>query len=148
MEFKEMQKKLYKLKYFNSFKAEIEKEIRRIKQDCQSLREYKAIELDGMPKAMQSSDSVGNNVVKIIDIYEKRISELLAKLEKNENERKLILNLIEQLNPDEKDVIITRYLNGCRWKRIPSKINISRSHCFRVHKSAILNLIKLYKNCK
>lgn len=142
MDFKEMQKKLYKLGYSNNIKAEIEKEIRSIKEDCQSLREYQAVVIDDMPHGTTINDTVGNTAAKIIDIYEKRITELMDKLEKQIIEKNKLLNLISELSIEEQNILRAKYIDGLRWEYIPGKINISKRHCYRLHKNAIYKLIE------
>ena len=144
MDFKEMQKKLYKLGYSNNIKAEIEKEIRSIKEDCQSLREYQAVVIDDMPHSTTINDTVGNTAAKIIDIYEKRITELMEKLEKQIIEKNKLLNLISELTIEEQDVLRAKYIDGLRWEYIPGKINISRAKCFYLHKIAVNRLINIW----
>ena len=144
MDFKEMQKKLYKLGYSNNIKAEIEKEIRSIKEDCQSLREYQAVVIDDMPHGTTINDTVGNTAAKIIDIYEKRITELMDKLEKQIIEKNKLLNLISELTIEEQDVLRAKYIDGLRWEYIPGKINISRAKCFYLHKIAVNRLINIW----
>lgn len=144
MDFKEMQKKLYKLGYSNNIKAEIEKEIKSIKADCQSLREYQAVVIDDMPHSTTINDTVGNTAAKIIDIYEKRITELMEKLEKQIIEKNKLLNLISELTIEEQDVLRAKYIDGLRWEYIPGKINISRAKCFYLHKIAVNRLINIW----
>lgn len=144
MDFKEMQKKLYKLGYSNNIKAEIEKEIKSIKADCQSLREYQAVVIDDMPHSTTVQDTIGNKASKIIDIYEKRITELMDKLEKQIIEKNKLLNLISELTIDEQDVLRAKYIDGLRWEYIPGKINISRAKCFYLHKIAVNKLINIW----
>ena len=144
MDFKEMQKKLYKLGYSNNIKAEIEKEIKSIKEDCQNLREYQAVVIDDMPHSTTINDTVGNTAAKIIDIYEKRIAELMGKLEKQVIEKNKLLNLISELTIDEQDVLRAKYIDGLRWEYIPGKINISRAKCFYLHKIAVNKLINIW----
>lgn len=141
MDFKEMQKKLYKLGYSNNIKAEIEKEIKSIKADCQSLREYQAVVIDDMPHSTTVQDTIGNKASKIIDIYEKRITELMDKLEKQIIERNKLLNLISELTIEEQDVLRAKYIEGLRWEYIPGKINMSRRKCFYLHEQAVNKLI-------
>ena len=146
MDFKEMQKKLYKLGYSNNIKAEIEKEIRSIKEDCQSLREYQAVVIDDMPHSTTINDTVGNTASKIIDIYEKRITELMEKLEKQIIEKNKLLNLISELSIEEQNILRAKYIDGLRWEYIPGKINICRTVCFEKHKKAVNKLIKMWDN--
>ena len=144
MDFKEMQKKLYKLGYSNNIKAEIEKEIKSIKEDCQNLREYQAVVIDDMPHSTTINDTVGNTAAKIIDIYEKRITELMEKLEKQIIEKNKLLNLISEFTIEEQDVLRAKYIDGLRWEYIPGKINISRAKCFYLHKIAVNRLINIW----
>lgn len=144
MDFKEMQKKLYKLGYSNNIKAEIEKEIKSIKADCQSLREYQAVVIDDMPHSTTVQDTIGNKASKIIDIYEKRITELMDKLEKQIIERNKLLNLISELTIDEQGILRAKYIDGLRWDFVFGKIHIGRAQTFRIHKKAVLKLIQMW----
>ena len=141
MEFKEMQRKLYWLGP-NGIKLSIEKEIRELKAECQGLREYQSIVLDGLPHKRMSSDTIGGKVAKIIDIYENKREELGKKREEQMKERDRLYNLIAGLTVEEQDVIRAKYIERLRWEYIPGKVNISKRHCFRLHKSAINKLIE------
>lgn len=142
MEFKEMQRKLYWLGS-NGIKLSVEKEIRELKAECQGLREYQSIVLDGLPHKRMSSDTIGDKVAKIIDIYENRIEELGKKLEEQMKERDRLYNLIAVLTVEEQDVIRAKYIERLRWEYIPGKVNMSRAKCFYLHKRAINRLIKM-----
>lgn len=137
-----MQRKLYWLGS-NGIKLSVEKEIRELKAECQGLREYQSIVLDGLPHKRMSSDTIGDKVAKIIDIYENRIEELGKKLEEQMKERDRLYNLIAVLTVEEQDVIRAKYIERLRWEYIPGKVNMSRAKCFYLHKRAINRLIKM-----
>lgn len=141
MEFKEMQRKLYWLGSC-SMKMSIEKEIRELQAECRALREYKSVNLDGMPHGNTVGDTIGDKVAKIVDIYDKRIEELGKKLEKQLAEKDKLYSLISTLTVEEQDVIRAKYIYRLRWEYIPGRVNMSRRRCFYEHKKAIQKLIE------
>jgi len=55
-------------------------------------------------------------------------------------------NILDILDPDERDVIRARYVEKAGWELIPDKIYMSRAKCFRVHNRAILKILDAFSN--
>lgn len=123
---------------------EIEAEISDIKESIISMREFKAVQLTGMPKGSRISSITEEAAEKIIDIYERRINDVLLPRIKNIIALKeLAEELIERLTEDERELIEQRYVYRVRWQNIPHHLHMSRSLCFKTHSSAMKKMLGL-----
>ena len=116
---------------------EIEAEIGDIKESIISMREF-------MPKGSRISSITEEAAEKIIDIYERRINDVLLPRIKNIIALKeLVEELIERLTEDERELIEQRYVYRVRWQNIPHHLHMSRSLCFKTHSSAMKKMLGL-----
>lgn len=121
---------------------EIKKEIDEIKESEESLRELKGVAYNDMPKNNRIRDVTGEATEKIIDIYERRINDvLLPRIKSIMDLKEFAELLLDRLEEDERSLIEARYVKGVKWKDIPKNLHISRSVCFRLHKSAMIKML-------
>lgn len=93
----------------------------------------------GMPRGTAVSDPTYQKAQKIIDKFEARIKYLLNEKDKTMDEQQRVTDLLRELNPDEREVITARYIEGNKWDYIPgvlysrTQIKVDRRQCFRIH---------------
>lgn len=115
----------------------IHKEIEEYKKDIESMRQLTAVRYDGMPHGTGTSDPTAKAATEIVDLYDKRISELKERVRIILDNNRKTEDMLSVLSRDERRVIKARYIDGIRWDFIPGRLNISRRHCFRLEKRAL-----------
>ena len=121
----------------------IVQEIKDLRNSQQLLREGKSVVITGMPKGNATSDTVGEHVCKIIDIYEKRIVvELLPEIENVRKRHDEIFELLKCLNSVEYCVIKLIYIDKVSWINAAIAMNYSDRQCKNIHADAIKKLIR------
>ena len=145
MEFKEMQRMLWKMGNRGKIIKDLKFRIEELKEESNSMREYKAVTLTGLPHAQGNFDKIGATAAKLEDIDKKINDELIPRIEKNFYEMEdLWLLMMEVLTPEEYAVLKERYINGYGWDFIPGRVNMCRRLCFKLHKDAIKKLMAAY----
>ena len=147
-----MKKNLNNLYFLKNKKNDIIDEIKEIRMNQNELRDYKSICITGMPKSKPVSTGIDSKVCKIIDVYENQINECLLQLEKVQFKLSIMKRLINQLNGNEHEIICKRYIEKKSWGSIEKELHYSKSTVFRIHNSAIHNLVifwdKLHNDTK
>lgn len=143
-EFPEIIELLHILKNKDNIIDNINYEIESILLSKSELYEVKGNCYDGMPKGTKNSDT-SNRIAKIIDIYDKRISELEKEII-NINKKCEICNiLLDELEPAEKNIICLFYLKKIKWKSIEKITSYSERHCRRIKNKALKKMNCTYK---
>lgn len=101
------------------------------------MRQLTAVQCDGMPRGTGTSDPTAKAAAEIVDLYDKRISELNGRVRTIMDNRRLVEQMLDMLSRDERRVITARYIDNIRWDYIPGRINISRAWCFKLEKRAL-----------
>lgn len=141
MTFEEMKHLLLEYPRMTETVYKINKEIEDIKEAVKALRHVEAIVIDGMPHSSMISDDTYHKAQKVVDEYNKRLQQLLERIESEYEKQREITDLIVALTPDERKIIEARYLLGIRWDYIPAKVYMSRRECFYKHDAAINKMI-------
>ena len=114
----------------------IHKEIEDYKKDIEDMRQLTAVRYDGMPHGSGTSDPTAKAAAEIVDLYDKRISQLRERIGVILDNNRRVEEMLDTLSRDERRVITARYIEGIRWDYIPGRIHISRRNCFRLKASA------------
>ena len=120
----------------------IEEEIAVFKEDIISLRELTAVQYSDMPKGNSNGDPTAKAAAYIVDVYEKRIKKLEAKVQQILKNKDTVEELLGRLNVNERKVIEARYIAGLKWDYIPGVVFLSRSTCFNCKKSAFKKMCR------
>lgn len=153
LDFREMRKKLNEFYYLKIEMQNILSEIKEIRLNQNNLRDYKSVCITGMPKSTSSNVGIDDKVHKIIDVYESQINkDLLPELQRVQFELHIMQRLIGQLKGNEYELINKRYVEKKSWTIIGKELHYSRATVFRIHNSAIHNLVifwnRLYNETK
>ena len=115
----------------------IHKEIEEYKKDIESMRQLTAVRYDGMPHGTGTSDPTAKAAAEIVDLYDKRITELRERVQVILDNNRRVEEMLGTLSRDERRVITARYIDGIRWDYIPGRVHISRMQCFRLKNKAM-----------
>lgn len=116
-EFPEVIELLHILKNKDDIIDDINSEIESITSSKSELYEVKGNSCDGLPKGTNISDT-SNRIVKVIDIYERKIKELEKEIININKKCEICIILLDELEPVEKNIICLFYLKKMRWKSI------------------------------
>lgn len=124
--------------------CDVSREIDHIKEEIHRLESRmmspRASVLSDIPKGPPSQDDqMANNLIKLEKLrerYRNTLDELC--------DRQLqIEEMIESLEPLEKDLIRYRYIDGMKWKDVFKKIGYSQKQTFRIHNDILEKLEKM-----
>ena len=101
------------------------------------MRQLTAVQCDGMPHGTGTSDPTAKAAAEIVDLYDKRISELKERVCIILDYNRKVEDMLNVLDRDERRVITARYIDGIRWDYIPGRVHISRAWCFRLKARAM-----------
>lgn len=134
---------LYSYTYIQFEIESINEEIINLGEVIRSQRDIKVPELTGMPRGSETSDTVYNNVEKIIVTYGQEVAKLENRLEKAFEIRNFIDDLISTLEPIEKRIIELKYFKKYKMWMICSSVSYERSHVYRLQDEAIKKMLKV-----
>lgn len=80
--------------------------------------------------------------------HAERISRFEAEIERMNNERWSVYDILQALNKRERDIIYCRYNDGMCWDYISEKVGLSRMHCFRMHDRALKSIYEFLEDNK
>lgn len=124
----------------------IHKEIEEYKRDIESMRQLTAVRYDGMPHGTGTSDPTAKAAAEIVDLYDKRITELRERVQVILDNNRRVEEMLGTLSRDERRVITARYIDGIRWDFIPGRVHISRMQCFRLKNKAMKKMCAISKD--
>lgn len=143
-EFPEVIELLHILKNKDDIIDDINSEIESITSSKSELYEVKGNSCDGLPKGTNISDT-SNRIVKVIDIYERKIKELEKEIININKKCEICIILLDELEPVEKNIICLFYLKKMRWKSIEKITSYSERHCRRMKNKALNKMNCVYK---
>ena len=100
-----------------------------------------------MPKSNNVTD-ISDKIVKLIDIYDKRIQDLKQNIREIEEKFVIAKLLINNLADIEKTIILLRYCENYRWHKISTYVNLSERQCQRIKNNSFKKMYKHYNNIK
>lgn len=131
-------------KTFLSEYVDVRKEIDHINEELLRLQNKmispRTSVLSDMPKGVSSDfDQMSINLIKLDALREKYVSVL-----EDLCDRQLqIEEMIQELEPLERDLIRYRYIDGLRWRDVFEKIGYGQRQTFRIHEKIIEKLEKM-----
>lgn len=143
-EFPEVIELLHILKNKDDIIDDINSEIESITSSKSELYEVKGNSCDGLPKGTNISDT-SSRIVKVIDIYERKIKELEKEIININKKCEICIILLDELEPVEKNIICLFYLKRTRWKHISDITSYSERHCRRIKNIALNKMNCTYK---
>lgn len=102
-----------------------------------SLAEKVTQSFSGAPAGGEASSRVELAAAKIVDL-EKEVGRGIDNLEKVRCQVEKAINTLQ--NPNQRDVLKLRYLNGMKWEQIAVKLNYNYRWVLRLHGIALKNL--------
>ena len=118
---------------------------RKIKVDLMELEELRAravsVSSPAFGERVQSTRSTEPPFVRVLErIWEKesRLNQELMELEEKREEVKAVIEQLE--NPDERFVLLYRYINRMTWEEIGLELHVGRTTLHRWHKDAIAKI--------
>jgi len=136
IELKELKRFLQDYGAVSARERDLRREIERVNDKVDAMRDvsaksYSAVSGGGL------SDVTYLKAEKVVDQYDKEIQRLLDEIGEIQLGRERLNGLLAMLDPEERDVIAGRYIDGIKWDFLPRKVHMSRAKCFRVHDRAI-----------
>ena len=121
----------------------IKEEIAELRQQQLFLRELEGKGWQDMPKGSGGGDGIGMKIVRISEIEEMIVKELLPKLKKLLQRQRQLKKMLfgSPLKAEECTMICMRYLQGKNWNAISRELYKSKSSCYRCHHVAIKKLL-------
>lgn len=132
-------------KHKDMFIDNIKNEIEELEISKKEIYDIKGNYSDGMPKGSNISD-ISDRVLKVIDIYDKRIDNLKLKILKINNDFSICVKLLNSLEPIEYNIVFDFYIKKVRWDFVSKKNAYSIRHCKRIRDKAFRKMSYLYKN--
>lgn len=102
--------------------------------DLQDLATKITVTFNDMPGGGGSVDKVGAIVANIVDLQ----SELAVQAKTMKAEQEIVQAVIDAVDePDLRQLLILRYINGLTWEKIAVDMNYSWRHTLRLHGAAL-----------
>lgn len=140
----ELKNLLYSYTYIKDEIEGINEEICNLGEVINSQRDIKIPELTGLPRGSEISDTVYNNVEKILVTYGKEVAELENRLNEAFKKRNTIKILINVLDPTEKQIIELKYFKKYKPWMIKSCISYEKSQMYKYHDEAIRKMLEVF----
>lgn len=103
-------------------------------QDLKDLATKITVTFNDMPGGGGSVDKVGAIVANIVDLQ----SELAVQAKTMKAEQEIVQAVIDAVDePDLRQLLILRYINGLTWEKIAVDMNYSWRHTLRLHGAAL-----------
>lgn len=103
-------------------------------QDLKDLVTKITVTFNDMPGGGGSVDKVGAIVANIVDLQ----SELAVQAKTMKAEQEIVQAVIDAVDePDLRQLLILRYINGLTWEKIAVDMNYSWRHTLRLHGAAL-----------
>ena len=94
------------------------------------------VRLDAVPGGGGQSDRIAGAVAQIVDLQEK----LLRRIGRLEAARQELEDLIDELPPQQRDVLYARYVEGKGWNRVARELHYDARYVFKIHRAALQRL--------
>ena len=102
--------------------------------DLKDLATKITVTFNDMPGGGGSVDKVGAIVASIVDLQ----SELAVQVKTMKAEQEIVQAVIDAVDdPDLRQLLILRYINGLTWEKIAVDMNYSWRHTLRLHGAAL-----------
>ena len=109
-------------------------------QSLKDIAENVTSSLDDMPKAASPNiQSMEDAIVRMVDLKDIMRSELSRLAEINDT-----ISTIP--DPFQQAVLVKRYLKYLRWSDVALELHISKSHVYRLHNNALIEIEKILKS--
>lgn len=118
-------------------KENILKQYRSIKKESRHLKQL------SWQLSRERSNTDDEALDKTLTGLQDKYNNLLKELAERQT---VIEDLIEELEPTERDLIRYRYIDGLRWEAVALRIAYSTPQTFRIHKQALRKLDLLNKD--
>lgn len=103
-------------------------------QDLKDLATKITVTFNDMPGGGGSVDKIGAIVAHIVDLQ----SELAVQAKTMKAEQEIVQAVIDAVDePDLRQLLILRYINGLTWEKIAVDMNYSWRHTLRLHGAAL-----------
>ena len=87
------------------------------------------------------------NINKELDFERERVKDSLKRIDKMENEREEIFNIIQSINdPTYKAILYKRYIQGKKWEVISDELHYVKQHLHRLKSQSIEEVHKIINN--
>lgn len=107
--------------------------------DLKDLATKITVTFNDMPGGGGSTDKIGAIVANIVDLQ----TELAAQAKTMRAEQEIVQDVIDAVDdPDLRQLLLLRYINGWKWERIAVDMNYSWRHTLRLH-GAALSAVKI-----
>ena len=102
--------------------------------DLKDLATKITVTFNDMPGGGGNTDKIGAIVANIVDLQ----SELAVQVKTMKAEQEIVQAVIDAVDdPDLRQLLILRYINGLTWEKIAVDMNYSWRHTFRLHGAAL-----------
>ena len=142
MKLKELKNFLLNYSANEARENDIRKEIGRIRERADTVRGVGSRSIAVIAGNPNLRDETYTQAAKVIETYDREIAALLDEISVIQRSRAKLTELLSMLDPEERDVIVTRYIKKTRWDFVPMKVHMSRATCFRVHDRAIMKMLE------